>query len=632
MSELPNIQQLFTARVFRIPDYQRSYSWEKSQWQDLLDDLEVLPEGKDHFTGTIVLQHQEGPGAIDRSGEAYDSFDVVDGQQRLATLIILLGAIRDSARGAGLHDLATGIDGRFIRLIDRAGQQTSKVTFSDGSQPYFERLVVLEEPGPGGPSMPGERRLRDAVSFYRDALDNRRADDGDSFPERLEDLHSKVAHRLRVNIYEVETTGEVGVIFEVMNNRGRPLSELDLLKNYILYVGTKLDLEEHRLDEEVVHSWKSVFVNLMAAGLGRATNEDQLLRAFWFMAYDHNKKTWNGSRSFKRQFNLKDYQGRHEELLRDLRACVSTLADASVAYCDAYQPTRDGAFGGFQGEPARRIEVIRLSDCLVRMNVIAGFLPLLMAVRLREPANAELYRDVLQLCEQFAFRVYRLRGSRSDTGQSTLAKLGNEFYRGVLDVSALIAQLQGSLLYYSPEAEFRAEFDPDPEVNDWYHWSGLKYFLFEYERERAGVEDLGISWPEVQAADPQKTIEHILPQTPDLPYWQERFTQEEIALLTHDLGNLCLTRDNSSYGKKAFPDKKGAPGADFPCYANSALQMERDLAAFSDWDHSTIEERRTTLIAWAQDRWGLDAQASGRAVVEIIEPDPSPSDPSEDST
>lgn len=618
MSDLPNIQELFTGRVFEVPDYQRSYSWERGQWQDLLDDIEVLPEGKDHFTGTLVLKAQDGPGFIDQSGEAYDIFDVVDGQQRLTTIIILLSAIRDHALEVGLETLASGIDARFVRLADRAGQVAGKLTFSDGSQQFFEQHVVQAEPGPAGPATPGERRIRDAVGFYRNAL--RSHQDEESFPAWLETLYSKTAHHLRVNLYEVETAGEVGVIFEVMNNRGRPLSELDLLKNYILYVGTKLDLTEHQLDEEVVQAWKGVFVNLMAADLGRAADEDQLLSAFWLMAYDHNRKSWQGSKSFKTRFNLRGYQERHEQLLGDLRTCVARLEAASVAYCDAYKPTRDSAFGDFSHDEDLRREVIRLSDCLVRMNVIASFLPLLIGVRLRGAGDAAGYRDVLELCERFAFRVYRLDEWRSGTGQSTLAKLGHQCFTGELAVQDAIDQLRDSLLYYSPDSKFRAALEPG-EINDRFHWNGLKYFLFEYERDRSGVEDLGISWSEVQQADAQKTIEHILPQTPDLAYWQERFTQEQFDFYTHDLGNLCLTRDNSSYGNKAFPDKKGTPDATFPCYANSALQMERDLASFEEWTPESIEYRRQQLIDWTLRRWSVDPSASGRNVPELIEAD-----------
>ena len=95
-------------------------------------------------------------------------------------------------------------------------------------------------------------------------------------------------------LYVVEDAAEVGVIFEVMNNQGKQLSELDLVKNYVLYLGTKLDLPEHPLHSDVVQAWGGIFRDPMAAGLTETMHEEQLLRAHWFLAYDHQRKNWDG--------------------------------------------------------------------------------------------------------------------------------------------------------------------------------------------------------------------------------------------------------------------------------------------------------------------------------------------------
>ena len=174
------------------------------------------------------------------------------------------------------------------------------------------------------------------------------------------------------------------MIFEVMNNRGRDLSDLDLVKNYILYLGTKLAVPDEGLHGEVAHTWKQIFENLMNAGLDGTSHEDQLLRSHWLMAYDYVPKRWEGSRSIKGRFNLRSYEGRHEALLDDLKSYVRTLAQSSIAYCDAHRPTRAGSFGDFDQDGSPRLAVI-ISDCLVRMNVLAAFRPLLIAARLKYP-------------------------------------------------------------------------------------------------------------------------------------------------------------------------------------------------------------------------------------------------------
>lgn len=66
MEGLISLESLYASRQFSIPEYQRSYSWERRQWEDLVEDLDVLPEGKDHFTGMIVLLQRDGPAVVDR--------------------------------------------------------------------------------------------------------------------------------------------------------------------------------------------------------------------------------------------------------------------------------------------------------------------------------------------------------------------------------------------------------------------------------------------------------------------------------------------------------------------------------------------------------------------------------------
>jgi len=100
-----------------------------------------------------------------------------------------------------------------------------------------------------------------------------------------------------------------------------------------------------------------------------------------------------------------------------------------------------------------------------------------------------------------------------------------------------------------------------------------------------------------------ETIEHILPQTPEHEYWTSRFDEAKIEKYLHDLGNLCLTRDNSVYGNKPFDIKKGIAGSETPCYTEANLKMERELAKSFEWNEDSIVKRRDRIIAWAKVRW-----------------------------
>ena len=112
-----------------------------------------------------------------------------------------------------------------------------------------------------------------------------------------------------------------------------------------------------------------------------------------------------------------------------------------------------------------------------------------------------------------------------------------------------------------------------------------------------------LSWKALHQRQPKTTIEHVLPQTPADPYWLERFDADARRIYTHDLGNLCLTEDNSVYGNKLFTAKRGEAGALGRCYATSNLFSERALARATEWTPDAVVARRAELTAWAKLRW-----------------------------
>ena len=128
-------------------------------------------------------------------------------------------------------------------------------------------------------------------------------------------------------------------------------------------------------------------------------------------------------------------------------------------------------------------------------------------------------------------------------------------------------------------------------------------------------------WDELTSRDLQDSIEHILPQSiSGQSYWEEKFTETRHAQYTHDLGNLTLTRHNSTYLNKPFPEKKGSVNAEGHCYAKSPFFVERELTRWENWDADAIDERRIRLLEWAKQRWAIDSDAPTDTIVEI-EPD-----------
>src|SRR4029434_1218280 len=129
-----------------------------------------------------------------------------------------------------------------------------------------------------------------------------------------------------------------------------------------------------------------------------------------------------------------------------------------------------------------------------RINIIAPFLPLLMAARLQFTADAQKYLDLVRLCEVFAFRVYSFSEKRSNLGQSALFRMGHRLHSDKADYESVLLEICGWLLYYCSNDNFREGFNLNEDDNNWYQWGGLKYFLYEYEEHLAKDDVVQLPW------------------------------------------------------------------------------------------------------------------------------------------
>ena len=404
---------------------------------------------------------------------------------------------------------------------------------------------------------------------------------------------------MKWTLYEVDSAADVGVIFEVMNDRGKPLSELDKVKNYLMYVGSKLvDFDHHELDDEVNAAWAQLFRELMAAHLSSTDNEDELLRSHWRMAYDPQPRRWQGARSVKERIRLKP-DGDTTTVVADIREYAKSLSQASFAFADVRSPGRPGCLQQLLGRRPTRAEIARWGDRLVRIRVLAPFIPLLMAFRHRSPSDGSPYLDLLQLLEVFAFRVYSVLGRRVDVGQSELFRLAHEVFHGVDGSRACAAKSPHPSSSSLPERRVRTSTLVRPELVRVGRPRVLPLRVRAGFALKQGAEP-DMSWQQLRQLDRSETVEHVLPQTPKHEYWTTRFTAEQLESCTHALGNLALTKDNSSYGNKPYPLKRGELGANHACYMTGLFHMEREIAnGFADWTPEAVAERSHHLVDWA---------------------------------
>lgn len=603
MTNTYNFETIFRQRMFRIPDYQRGYAWETRHLNDLLEDLELLPPGRTHYTGTLVVRPVTETKLRDENGHTYEIFDVIDGQQRLTTIVIFLDALHDEFERLGKKELADGLRKTYLSILDRNGRPQTKLTLNQDSQDYFYNDVLGFSKTVEGPLTRSHKNLLEAHQRVEEYLASNREKYGEGYGDWLFELFVKITEGLTVLLYEVENEMDAGVIFETMNDRGKELTDLEKIKNHFLYIASKLELEDaHDLNTRINQTWKTIFEELMVSGLSDDENESQLLRTHWLMTFDPIPHNWKRYKTVKEHFSLKQYQNKHKLLLKDLIVYLEGLKNTVSVYCDIHTPTRAGAFGDVMDKDIRS-QILTYSEKLVRLGSRATFIPLLCAVRLNSTDNGITYLKVLKLCELFDFRVYQLMRARSQTGQSTFFILANKFSKNP-SPAQLISSITRTTLEYCSNASFLERFNRETE--DWYHWYGLKYFLYEYElflAEKAH-EPVHMHWEDLWDTK-RDTLEHILPQTPTNA-WKEAFPDEDLRKRwTHDIGNLTLTYDNSSLQNKAFIEKRGQPSQP-SCYSSSSFFTERQLTSCSQWTENEIIERRERIKNWALTRWEID--------------------------
>jgi hypothetical protein len=118
MNNVYSIQETFAGKILQVPDYQRGYAWERRHCDELLEDLEFLVAGKEHYTGCLVL-HKQNEAVRDDGGQRHEVYHIVDGQQRLATLVLLLDAIRAKLT-TSQPKLGAGVAKSYIQFADQA--------------------------------------------------------------------------------------------------------------------------------------------------------------------------------------------------------------------------------------------------------------------------------------------------------------------------------------------------------------------------------------------------------------------------------------------------------------------------------------------------------------------------------
>ena len=289
-SELKSLSKIFSECVFRIPDYQRGYSWEQKHLKDFWNDIQQLPNAKNHYTGVLTLEPVKAEDyrrwdddiwIID--SKHYAPLYVVDGQQRLTTAVVLLQVILEAVNDSDTLNYTSKADIRkkYIFESKDSGISRSYIFGYEKDNPSYEYLKqsVFGEQSENH-SVPEPtiytKNLEAAKVYFKECLKTMSVGE-------IEVVFTKLTQHLHFNIFYIEPDLDVFVTFETMNNRGKPLSHLELLKNRLIYLSTRFEAEKserEQLRKNVNESWKTIYHYLGRTNKGRLSDDTFLLTHF----------------------------------------------------------------------------------------------------------------------------------------------------------------------------------------------------------------------------------------------------------------------------------------------------------------------------------------------------------------
>lgn len=529
-----------------IPLFQRQYTWNKNNWQTLWDDVithYTLGTGSSHFMGALVsIPARTVPVGVTKHL-------IIDGQQRLTTIAVLLCALRDSK---GCHSQAQGRIQDFLtnRHCDGTADHLKLLpTQADRevySQLIIDRIVNTEHP------------IGQAHQFFINAI---QGDDEDGEPLDYQRVFDTVTRCLQVVMINLGETDDPYLIFESLNYKGVPLTQADLVRNYILMKfrhEASTGGEQERIYRQL---WQPIeastgehlseFLRHYASLDGNNVKKPQVYATIKASLCDMDLSAIE-----KQLVEIKEFAAYYQKVIEPacepdatVRARLQAVNQIEISVC--YPLLLKFLLSYADG----RITTAELCQCI---DMIIYFVVRRAACEvIRAPMNRLFIRHA---------------GKYPDRGDVVL------WFRGVL--------LGGSRSERWPDDD---EFAKALRTNKIFDTKPARVILEGLENAFAGKE---------RVADQVLTIEHVMPQTLT-DAWEALLGPEFGSVhkdLLHTLGNSTLTGYNSELGNKSFEQKKRQ-------YQESNIAMNRHIANKSTWNRTQIEIRAEELASKALTIW-----------------------------
>jgi uncharacterized protein with ParB-like and HNH nuclease domain len=541
-------------KVYRVPMFQRDYSWKEEHWEDLWRDILALHENSEtsHYMGALVLQG---------SSTSEKSFTIIDGQQRLATLSIIAIAVIDkigqfAERG---EDPDANRDRQEILKRTYLGDRdpsslsySSKLFLNENNNDFYQSyLVNFRKPLNSRALSKSDRALWQSYEYFSKQLETLAIQDGQQLALFLSNT---IAQRLLFIQISVEDELNAYTVFETLNARGLELTSTDLLKNYLFSLfQSSYDLQEAQ------RRWR------------RIINKVQMEKFPEFLRY---------------YLSLQYQRVRSGRLFKTVRESVQKsqqafdLLDNLENYSDLYVALGDANDEFWRDTPNNRVYIREIELFGVRQV----YPTLFAAYRNFAPAD---FTRLLKLVTVISFRY----GVVSSLNPNELEALYNKTAIAITNgqITTPRQVFENLKPIYVPDEKFQQDFSLFAEPK-----RGKKqlvqYILYKLEadaRESNDVSEDGFS------------IEHILPENPSND-WQQEFTDAQMEEMVYRLGNLTPLEAsiNRDIGQQRYSIKQ-------PYYSQSTYRLTQQITA-EDWTPNTIAARQERLARRAVQIWKAD--------------------------
>ena len=560
---------LHERRYFQVPPHQRDFAWPIGAVEQFLEDIvDAMKAGdNEYFLGLIVL--------VDTDNSQEQRYQILDGQQRLATVTMVYAAIRQWLRDFGMDEDATKIQNDFIGISDIGEEEPEpRIILNLQNQGLFQEVVVnpcadsiLQERINTAGRHSSARKLLEAALRCRAYIRDLAASKGQEQKTQarlLFELAKYLRDQVQVDCLDVKDPEDAYTIFESLNDRGIDLSVMDLLKNHIFREATKVH------QDEVQHYWTT-----MLARLGDRRGDD-FIKTFWTSRFGRIQR----GRLFKELRNT--YQSRKQVLAiaKELATVAEKYSNLEVADADLWRPYSDAAhesisalekLGGRQTHPI-----------------------LLAAIEVFKPDEMEkLLRHLVVLIMRYQL-VGRGRTGRLEIQAANIAK--GIYSKTLKSANAVWGEIKPLV---PNDEEFKEDFaryeDTKPER--------VRWLLRQLEIQAWCHANPGKAPQLGPLTDPNKVnLEHILPRNPG-EHWNLviKADPELLRECVNRLGNLCLMDRPSNRQKAAqgFHAKSKTYGA------SNFILTKSISERWQEWNRNSIEARQAELAELAVRVWPL---------------------------